>query len=219
MISVSTAWSATLKSIPLFLKVYPRIAGYANPGDASPVPEGYARAARDDTDFDRDGILIHCSIWTGDGEADAPLMFDPMAMVSPILHWATVAQDRSPEAVLSTAATSEHSCLRCHEHARTGYKRGTLYMDGFDVHATATSGPFAGAKNRCTVCHKVDQHKFVRGHDVGGDLAAADYPPPPAGEPADPNDPTHLTCIQCHDNLRAPSIPASMFIRKIIWIP
>ncbi len=65
------------------------------------------------------------------------------------------------------------------------------------------SGPFTEAKNNCTVCHKVDQHKFVRGHDVGGDLAAADYPPPPAGVPADPDDPTHLTCVQCHDDILA----------------
>jgi hypothetical protein len=31
--------------------------------------------------------------------------------------------------------------------ARTGYKRTTLFLDGYDVHAAATTGPFAGAQN------------------------------------------------------------------------
>ena len=37
------------------------------------------------------------------------------------------------------------ACLRCHEHARTGYKRGTLYVEGHDVHAGSNSGVFENA--------------------------------------------------------------------------
>ncbi len=118
------------------------IAGYARPGDESPVPEGYARAARDDTDFNHDGMPDLLLDTTGNGEANAPLMLDSDGDGQPDTYWPTVAQDRSPAAVLSTQRTSEHSCLRCHEHARTGYKRGTLYMDGFDVHASADERSF-----------------------------------------------------------------------------
>ena len=95
---------------------------------------------------------------------------------------------------------NEHTCLRCHEHARTGYKRGTLFVEGHDVHAAPRRPARSPAPtNQCTVCHTYDDHKFVRGHMVGGDLAAADYPPPPPGTAPDPNDPTDLTCQTCHD--------------------
>ena len=124
-------------------------------------------------------------------------------------------QDRSVAAVLSVGTTDEHSCLRCHEHARTGYKRGTLFRTGYDAHVDVCfPSDVEGeecAKNTCTACHVtfkdqdldhdglLDVHKFVRGHLVGGDLAAADYPPPAPGVAPDPADPTHLTCVQCHD--------------------
>jgi hypothetical protein len=180
-----------------------QIANYAESGTPSPSPEGYARLARDNTDFDHDGWPDALIDSDGDGVPDMPLMVPAGtdADGNPIYQpWPTVAQDRSVEAVLSVGKTEEHNCLRCHEHARTGYKRATLFLDGYDVHAAATSGPFDGARNRCTVCHLVldNNHKFVRGHLVGGDLAAADYPPPPPGVAADPDDPTHLTCVQCH---------------------
>ncbi len=58
------------------------------------------------------------------------------------------------------------------------------------------TGPFEGAGNQCTVCHTADDHKFVRGHLIGGDLGAVDYPPPPPGVAPDPSD---LTCQNCHD--------------------
>jgi hypothetical protein len=180
-----------------------RIAGYASIGDPSPVPEGYARVGRDDTDFDGDGIPDLLIDSDGDGVADMPLMMGPG------MPWPTIAQDRGPAAVTSVGATNEHNCLRCHEHARTGYKRGTLFAAGYDVHATAETGPFEGAGNRCTVCHTVPDidgdgdpdHRFVRGHDVGGDLMAADFEPPPPGVAPDPDDPTHLTCVQCHEEV------------------
>lgn len=180
-----------------------QIANYAELGTASPSPEGYAKLARDNTDFDHDGEPDKLIDTDGKDGPDSPLMV-PAGMDAdgkPIYRpWSTVAQDRSVEAVLSVGRTEEHTCLRCHEHARTGYKRATLFLDGYDVHAAATKGPFAGAQNRCTVCHLVldNNHKFVRGHLVGGDLAAADYPPPPPGVAPDPDDETHLTCIQCH---------------------
>ena len=129
----------------------------------------------------------------------------------PETAWPTVAQDRSVAAVLSVGTTDEHACLRCHEHARTGYKRGTLFRAGYDVHASADCFDVGDgcAKNTCTACHVTldadvdgdglpDVHKFVRGHLVGGDLAAADYPPPAPGVAPDPADETHLTCVQCH---------------------
>ncbi len=181
-----------------------QIAGYAEPGEPSPSPQGYAKLTRDNTDFDHDGIpdaLIHVDL-NEDGGADLhlPLMMDTDGDGQPDAPWPTVGQDRSVAAVLSAGPTTDHACLRCHEHARTGYKRATLFLEGYDVHAAATSGPFEGAHNRCTVCHVVleGNHKFVRGHLVGGDLAAADYPPPPPGVEPDPEDPTHLTCVQCH---------------------
>ena len=139
----------------------------------------------------------------GDGQPETP--------------WPTIMQDRSVEAVLSVGKTDEHTCLRCHEHARTGYKRGTLFRAGYDAHANLcfpkpslkADDPNCPEHNACTACHVTldydhdgdgldDVHKFVRGHLVGGDLAAADYSPPPPGEAADPSDPTHLTCVQCH---------------------
>ena len=71
--------------------------------------------------------------------------------------------------------------------------------------------------NQCTVCHLTDDHKFVRGHAVGGDLAASDYPVPPPGVAADPNDPTDLTCQTCHDASALPnaSLHSSSHIEKI----
>ena len=188
-----------------------QIANYAVPGDTSPSPEGFAKLARDNTDFDHDGqpdLLIDTN---GDGVADSPLMVDTDADGIPDMGWPTVAQDRSVAAVLSVGTTDEHNCLRCHEHARTGYKRGTLFREGYDAHAALCFDDGAGGckKNNCTACHVTldadldgdglkDVHKFVRGHLVGGDLAAADYPPPAPGVAPDPADPTHLTCTQCH---------------------
>jgi len=182
-----------------------KIAGYAAPGEASPSPQGYAKLSRDNTDFDHDGVPDNLIDTNGDGIADMPLTVDG------VTPWPTVAQDRSVEAVLSVGTTDDHNCLRCHEHARTGYKRGTLFREGYDVHASADCFDVGAgcAKNTCTACHVtlntdvdgdglLDVHKFVRGHLVGGDLAAADYPPPAPGVAPDPDDPTHLTCVQCH---------------------
>lgn len=185
-------------------------ASYADVGDKSPLPAGFARAARDNTDFDRDGSPDLLLDTDGDGKPDMPLLFDSDGDGVPETPWQTSAQDRSPAAVMSVGPTTEETCMRCHEHNRTGYKRATFFAPGYDVHATLDEGPFDGATNRCTVCHRLPDvdgdgdpdHKFVRGHDVGGDMAAADFIPPPPGVAADPDDPTHLTCVQCHDNLQ-----------------
>ena len=175
------------------------LADYAPADAASPGPIGYARLARDNGDFDHDGMPDLVIDMDGDGVMDAPLMYDSDGDGMPDTMWPTVAQDRSLAALSSIGPTTEQACLRCHEHARTGYKRGTLFEEGYDVHATLDTGPFAGAANQCTVCHNANDHKFVRGHLVSGDLAAADYPPPPPGVPTDPNDPTDISCIHCHD--------------------
>ena len=200
-----------------------QIAGYAEPGAPSPSPEGYANLYRDNTDFDHDGAYDLLIDVTGDSKPDMclPIGFNPDG--SPICGWPTVGQDRSADAVLSVGKTDEHGCLRCHEHARTGYKRGTLFRVGYDAHANVcfpnpsltADDPNCPQHNTCTACHVTlnqdydgdgleDVHKFVRGHLVGGDLAAADYPPPAPGVRPDPNDPTHLTCVQCHDAATLP---------------
>lgn len=187
------------------------IAGHAPEDAASPTHYGFARVAHDDGDFDHDGQPDLVIDIDGDGVADAPLMIDTDGDGVPETRWPTVAQDRSKEALASIGSTTAENCLRCHEHARTGYKRGTLFADGYDVHATAATGAFENARNQCTACHTSQGHKFVRGHLIGGDLAAADYPPPPPGVAPDPNDPTDLTCVGCHavealpENIHRPS--------------
>lgn len=175
-----------------------RVAGTASADGRSPTPTGSARDARDNSDFDHDGAPDPMIDVDGDGTPDVPLMMDTNGDGQPDTPWPTVAQDRSLEALTSIGPTTEEKCLRCHEHARTGYKRGTLFLEGHDVHAAAAAGPFVGAENRCTVCHTADHHKFVRGHRVGGDLAAADYPAPAPGVAPDPADPKDLTCEKCH---------------------
>jgi hypothetical protein len=199
------------------------IAGYAEPGEHSPSPVGFAKLSHDDADFDHDGLLDLVIDIDGDGNPDLPLMQDLDGDGTPETAWPTVVQDRSVEAVLSVGPTDEHHCLRCHEHARTGYKRGTLFRVGYDAHANVcfpdprwtADNPNCPEHNTCTACHVTlegdhdgdgldDVHKFVRGHLVGGDLAAADYPPPPPGVAPDPEDPTHLTCVQCHDPNQLP---------------
>ncbi len=174
------------------------IADNADTDDVSPTSLGYAKVAHDNSDFDQDGIPDPQIDATGDGEPDTPLMMDTNGDNQPDTPWPTLAQDRNIDAVRSIGKTSEETCLRCHEHARTGYKRATLYEEGYDVHATLNTGPFAGVENRCTTCHKTEQHKFVRGHNVGGDLAAADFPPPLPGVETDPQDPTNIMCTTCH---------------------
>jgi hypothetical protein len=190
--------SANYRAVPRD-GVLAAVAPTAGDGAHTPTAVGSARAARDNADFDQDGQPDPVIDVDGDGVADAPLMMDTDGDGTPDTPWPTVAQDRSLAALASIGPTTEHACLRCHEHARTGYKRGTLFIEGHDVHAGASSGPFAGAENRCTTCHRADGHKFVRGHMVGGDLAAADYPAPPPGTVPDVNDPYDVSCAKCHD--------------------
>ncbi|GMU82155.1 MAG: hypothetical protein AMXMBFR47_20260 [Planctomycetota bacterium] len=170
-----------------------KLAAYAPADGHSPTAGGDARASHDDTDFDGDGQPDLLLDTNGDGVADAPLMQDRDGDGVPETPWPTVAQDRSHEAVASVGMTSDETCLRCHEHARTGYKRGTLFKAGHDVHSTSAAvGQIGGGENRhCVACHAVDHHKFRRGDSVGGDIMASDYPIGSAKN--------QLGCTTCHN--------------------
>ncbi len=176
------------------------LAGFAPDDGHSPTAEGFARVARDDTDFDGDGQPDPLIDSDGDGVADMPLMMDADGDGTPETPWPTVAQDRSLDAVSSIGMTSDHACLRCHEHARTGYKRGTLFREGHDVHASsdAVAALAGGGDRHCVACHTASHHKFVRGDNVGGDLMASDYE---VGSPEN-----QLNCASCHD---AASLPGN----------
>lgn len=184
----------------------------------SPNAVGSARASRDNTDFDQNGSPDLLIDMDGDGVPDAPLMYDSNGDGTPDTPFATVAQDRGPAAMGSVGRTTEHNCLRCHEHARSGYKRGTLFDADHDVHAAAVSGPFALSSNRCTVCHTSEHHRFVRGNAVGGDIAASDHPVPLPGAVPDPTDSHDVTCRHCHDTDHDPVLQLkhnSMHLEKI----
>ena len=183
--------AAEYRSVPKNSENF-KVAGYA-PADAhSPTPGGDARCAHDDADFDGDGQPDPVIDTNGDGGADAPLMQDRDGDGMPETPWPTIAQDRSAAAVLSVGPTSDETCLRCHEHARTGYKRGTLFRAGHDVHATseAVAAMGGGEDRHCVACHTVAHHKFRRGDSVGGDLMAGDYAPGTADN--------KLYCTNCH---------------------
>ena len=169
-----------------------QLAKYAPADAASPTPNGYARVARDDTDFDGDGNPDMMLDMNGDGILDAPLMQDRDGDGTPETPWPTIAQDRSFEAIASIGETTDETCLRCHEHARTGYKRGTLFRAGHDVHSTSTvlAAMAGGGDRHCVACHTTNDHKFKRGDSVGGDLMATDYP---IGSAAN-----QLNCESCH---------------------
>lgn len=173
-----------------------KVAAYAPADGASPTAGGDARCSHDDTDFDGDGQPDPLIDMNGDGVPDTPLLQDRNGDGIPDTPWPTVAQDRSFEAVSSLGPTNDETCLRCHEHARTGYKRGTLFRKGYDVHATSDAvAAMGGGENRhCVACHKVDHHKFRRGDGVGGDLMAVDYP---VGSVQN-----QLTCATCHDTTK-----------------
>lgn len=184
--------------------VIAELAKTASEDGHSPSRTGFAREAHDNSDFNHDGAPDPQIDMDGDGVVDTPLMIDTDGDGTPDSPWRTVAQDRSPEAMATIGKTTEHACLRCHDHARTGYKRGVLFAEGHDVHATLTTGVFEGVENRCTVCHASSHHKFARGHSVGGDLGASDYPVPAPGTPIDPEDPTDVSCMKCHDPATLP---------------
>ena len=168
------------------------LADHAPADAASPTSIGYARVARDDTDFDGDGSPDPLIDTDGDGEPDTPLMMDRDGDGTPETPWPTVAQDRSFAAVSSVGLTNDEHCLRCHEHARTGYKRGTLFRPGHDIHSNseAVAALGGGEGRHCVACHDADHHKFVRGDHVGGDLMASDY--------AVGSDENNLECTKCH---------------------
>lgn len=170
-----------------------KVAAFAPADGASPTAEGYARVARDDTDFDGDGQPDPLIDADGDGTPETPLMMDRDGDGMPETPWPTIAQDRSYEAVSSIGRTTDHTCLRCHEHARTGYKRGTLFRPGHDVHSSSsTLAALAGGGDRhCVACHTSSHHKFVRGDHVGGDLMASDFE---VG-----TEKNELQCTTCHN--------------------
>ncbi|RMF86058.1 MAG: hypothetical protein D6744_00385, partial [Planctomycetota bacterium] len=176
----------------------------------SPTATGDARLARDDTDFDGDGAPDPLLDMDGDGVADTPLMYDADGDGAPDTPWPTVAQDRSFQAVSSIGETNDETCLRCHEHARTGYKRGTLFREGHDIHATsdAVAALGGGEHRHCVACHTASHHKFVRGDLVGGDLMASDYEVGSAEN--------QLTCESCHDASALPGIYHKTFHTDVI---
>ncbi len=178
---------------------YLKVAAYATVGGVSPTAGGDARSSHDDTDFDGDGQPDPLLDLNGDGIADTPLMQDRNGDGIPDTPWPTVAQDRSYAAVATVGLTSDETCLRCHEHARTGYKRGTLFRKGHDVHATseAVARLAGGGERHCVACHSADHHKFRRGDSVGGDIMASDY----AVGSAD----NQLTCTNCHNPAELPA--------------
>ncbi|MCB9852485.1 MAG: hypothetical protein H6819_05270 [Phycisphaerales bacterium] len=176
-----------------------QLAGYAPADGASPTASGYARVARDDTDFDGDGAPDALLDMDGDGVADTPLMMDRDGDGMPETPWPTVAQDRSFASVSTVGLTTDDTCLRCHEHARTGYKRGTLFRPGHDVHAGSSKlAELAGAEGRtCVACHTATHHRFKRGDTVGGDLMVSDYD---VGSTEN-----QLSCVSCHPTDSLPS--------------
>lgn len=175
---------------------YLKVAAFAQVGGPSPTPGGDARSAHDNSDFDGDGQPDPQIDTNGDGVADVPLMQDRDGDGMPETPWPTVAQDRSVTAIASIGETNDETCLRCHEHARTGYKRGTLFRAGHDIHATSTAvAAIGGGEHRhCVACHTAEHHKFRRGDQVGGDIMATDYP---VGSPEN-----QLTCTTCHDTTK-----------------
>ncbi len=184
--------AAKYRSVPAD-KANLKLAAYAPEGGESPTQAGEARCTHDDTDFDGDGQPDPLIDTDGDGVADAPLMQDRDGDGQPDTPWPTVAQDRSFEAVASIGKTTDETCLRCHEHAETGYKRGTPFRAGYDVHAAsdAVAAIGGGDDRHCVACHKVDHHKFRRGDNVGGDMMSTDYP---IGSKEN-----QLGCTTCHD--------------------
>ena len=184
------------------------VAAFAPADGRSPTSEGFARVARDDTDFDGDGQPDPLIDSDDDGKADMPLMMDRDGDGTPETPWPTVAQDRSFEAISSIGKTTDETCLRCHEHARTGYKRGTLFREGHDIHATSDAvAKIGGGQGRhCVACHTPSHHKFVRGDHVGGDLMASDYQ---VGSTAN-----QLECTKCHHISDLPGVwaPAVAYV-------
>jgi hypothetical protein len=175
-----------------------QLAKFAPEDAISPTSEGYARVARDDTDFDGDGQPDPLIDTNGDGVADMPLMMDRDGDGVPETPWPTVAQDRSFAAISTVGLTTDEHCLRCHEHARTGYKRGTLFRPGHDIHSDSEIlAEMGGGEGRhCVACHEADHHKFVRGDHVGGDLMASDYE---VG-----SEENNLECTKCHNVAELP---------------
>lgn len=180
----------TYRSFPVDTKG--QVAGYAPSDGVSPAESGFARVCRDDTDFNGDGEPDPLLDMDGDGVLDTPLMMDRDGDGTPETPWPTIAQDRSFASVATVGLTKDDNCLRCHEHARTGYKRGTLYRAGYDVHAgSAKLAEMAGGEGRsCVACHTVSHHKFKRGDTVGGDLMVSDH--------AIGSSENQLGCISCH---------------------
>ena len=136
----------------------------------SPSPIGYPRYGHEP---DPNGLDFN-----GDGKPDM-----------------VVAQDRSPEAILSMGKTTTEACLRCHEHDFSGYKRGTPFDPEFDVHAAHFKD-----RNKCTHCHQVKNHKFLRGNNVNGDFATTDY-----GHQNET-----LGCTSCHKKGGSAPVPKGM---------
>ena len=73
-------------------------------------------------------------------------------------------QDRSLKTAESVGNLPQaESCLRCHEHGFSGYKRAAPFHASTDVHAAANVD--------CRDCHTMERHKIARGNYVSDGVA------------------------------------------------
>ncbi len=138
------------------------IAGYAEPGEHSPSPQGYAQALpRDNTDFDHDGqpdLLIDAN---GDGVCDMPLMQDldgdgipetPWPTMPRTVPWRPCCPSARPTSTPACAAMSTPapatSAAPCSASATTPTRTSAS-----PIRRLTADDPNCPEHNTCTACH------------------------------------------------------------------